>query len=96
MKDTHVFRGPTFRVQLVVFDFTTPDTPPAVKGDRPKFCVRALPNTANMYCAFSRGNQLYYGDDPDTAWDTMKRHVPNLLTLVPRRLREYMVRWGKP
>lgn len=92
----HVFYGPLSRVQLVVYDFTTADTPPAMRRERPTYHVSALDDYRHKKTPFCHGDQLYHGDDPDAAWDAMHKRVPNLATQCPQKLRRFLLKWGRP
>lgn len=93
--DRYVFKSANYRVQLTVIDQTLPETPRALRTARPTFCVWRLPAAANRYTAFRCGEQLYYGDDPDGAWDCVCGSVPDPSSQCPRALLAYMLRWSK-
>ena len=94
MRDRWVFFGPSHRVQLRVFDFTTEGTPLAMRQPRPQFAVRVLPNESHRMTKYSLGELAYYGTDPDDAWDAMRRFVPDMLEQCPPELRDYFTRWS--
>lgn len=86
-------RGPKRRAQLVVIDLTGPDVPVAVRHERPLFIVSSLPNAANRYTAFALGEQNHCSENPDQAWNVLLTLVPDAHRQVPKRVRDYLVKW---
>lgn len=87
-----VLKGLTHRVQLKIFDFTTPDTPPAMKRKRPTFAVTVLPNSVKASTAFSRGSQVYYGDEGALALDACYKYELSL-SKFPRKVQDFLLKW---
>lgn len=96
MRDRYTVRGPQYRAQLVVFDFTGPDTPPRARRKKPTFCVLCLPASANRNTAFSRGQKAYYGDDPAAALEALASLVPGWKVQMPDDLLRWMHRLTQP
>jgi hypothetical protein len=97
MRESVTVKGPKYRVQILCLDLTGPDVPQSIRRERPNWCVRVLPADANRYHAFSLGRQVYWGDDPDHAWDVATFYTPSYLMMrqIPRDFMEHMKRWWK-
>lgn len=93
MKRAYVFRGPSHRVKLRIFDFTN-ETNPNLHKPRPEFCVQILKNSYHVSTSFSCGPTIFYGTIPDAAWDLMQKYVPDLRTQAPRELQQYLMKWA--
>ncbi len=93
---THTAIGPKYRIQFKVIDQTGVDVPVSIRQDRPTFCVYVLDASHHKSTSYSvAGKQVYYGDDPDAAYDTAKQYVPGLHSKLPKSFSEYLIRWAK-
>lgn len=97
MSSYAVARGRGLRVQLGVIDLTGQDVPEAIRAERPRFFVRVISDGADRYCAFSTGRQVYWGTDPDAAWNAAANLVGAhaMFRQVPRRFQRYLLKWSK-
>lgn len=71
----HVFHGNGYRVQLHVIDLTGPETPPAIRKDKPMFIVHVLPNYYHKSTSFAKGNQVHLGHDYASACRAIGNYV---------------------